>query len=87
MIQKPTVQELLEHAENRYSLVIATSRRARQIAKGDSPKIESNDKSPVTIAANEIAQGKVKVYKYGADQTCAISGVTFELIKNQQKKN
>ena len=26
--------------------------------------------------------GKIKVYKYGADQTCAISGVTFELIKD-----
>ena len=35
MIVKPTVNELLEHAENRYALVIATSRRARQIANGD----------------------------------------------------
>ena len=33
MIVKPSVTELLEHAENRYALVIATSKRARQIAK------------------------------------------------------
>ena len=62
MIEKPTVKELLEHAENRYSLVIATAKRARQIAKGDEAKVESNEKSPVTLAANEIAERKVKIY-------------------------
>ena len=59
MIVKPTVKELLNHAENRYALVIAVSRRAREIAK---EKEESGDKdqtSPVTIAANELVEGKV----------------------------
>ena len=54
MIVKPTVKELLEHTENRYSLVIATSKRARQIAKGEEKKTSVDEKSPVTIAANEI---------------------------------
>ena len=35
MMVKPTVKDLLNHAENRFALVIATSRRARQIANGD----------------------------------------------------
>lgn len=61
MIVKPTVKELLEHAENRYALVIATSRRARQIAKGDTALADVEEKSPVTIAANEIAEGKVRI--------------------------
>ena len=61
MIVKPTVNELLEHAENRYALVIATSKRAREIAKGDEPLREVIDKSPVTIAANEIVKGKVYI--------------------------
>jgi len=59
MIVEPTVNELLKHAENRYALVIATSRRARKIAKGEEPLIETKDKSPVTIAAEEIAEDKV----------------------------
>ena len=63
MIVKPTVVELLEKTKNRYELVIATSKRARQIANGD-PKLTSvNEVSPVTIAANEIAEGKVKVVR------------------------
>lgn len=61
MIVKPTVNELLEHAENRYALVIAASKRAREIAKGDEPLTKTDDTSPVTIAANEIVEGKVSI--------------------------
>ena len=61
MIVKPTVNELLEHVENRYALVIATSKRAREIAKGDDPLISTQEKSPVTIAANEIVEGRISV--------------------------
>lgn len=61
MIVKPTVNELLEKADNRYELVIATARRARQIAAGAEPKTDVKEESPVTLAANEIAEGKVKI--------------------------
>ena len=60
MIVKPTVSELLEKVgDNRYSLVIMTAKRARQIANGDSAKTKVKEESPVTLAANEIAEGKV----------------------------
>ena len=61
MIVKPTVTELLRKAKNRYELIIATSKRARQIAMGATPLTKVDEKSPVTIAANEIAEGKVTV--------------------------
>ena len=39
MIVKPTVSELLKKVgDNRYSLVIMTAKRARQIANGDQVK-------------------------------------------------
>ena len=57
MMVKPSVSELLKKADNRYELVIATARRARQIAAGADVKEES----PVTLAANEIAEGKVEI--------------------------
>ncbi len=63
MIVKPTVTELLKKAKNRYELVIATSKRARQIANGDEPRTNVKEESPVTIAANEIAEGKVEIVK------------------------
>lgn len=63
MIVKPTVTELLKKAKNRYELVIATSRRARQIAMGDEPLTKVKEESPVTLAANEIAEGKVTIIR------------------------
>lgn len=65
MIVKPTVNELLKHSENRYELIIATSRRARQIADGDKPMTNVKEDSAVTLAANEIAEGKVIIEREG----------------------
>ena len=61
MIVKPSVTELLTKASNRYELVIATARRARQIAAGTEPLTKVKEESPVTLPANEIAEGKVTI--------------------------
>ena len=61
MMTKPTVAELLEKMDNRYTLVIATAKRARQIATGEEPLTENEDVAPVSIAADEIEDGKVEV--------------------------
>ena len=61
MMVKPTVAELLKKAKNRYELVIATSKRARQIAKEERAAGIEDKQSVVTKAANEIAEGKVKI--------------------------
>lgn len=63
MLVKPTVTELLKRAKNRYELVIATSKRARQIASGSEPLIKECEKSPVTEAAEEINAGKITIIR------------------------
>ena len=62
MIVKPTVNELLDHAENRFALVIAASKRAREIANGDKVLTDVKEEAPVTLAANEINEGKIKIF-------------------------
>lgn len=61
MMVKPTVAELLTKINSRYELVIATAKRARQIAQGSEVLTDSDDESPVSLAADEIAEGKVTV--------------------------
>lgn len=61
MMVKPTVKELLTKVSNRFELVSVTAKRARQIAAGDEAMVDIEEKSPVTIAANEIAEGKVSI--------------------------
>ena len=61
MMVKPSVNQLLniEGIDNRYTLVVMASKRARQIAAGAAPKTSVKEESPVTLAVNEIAEGKV----------------------------
>lgn len=48
--------------QSRYSIVIATSKRARQIIDGEKSLIEGDEgKKPLSIAINELYQGKVKI--------------------------
>ena len=82
MMVKPTVKELLEHAENRFALVIATSRRARQIADGDKKLTDVEEESPVTLAANEINEGKVQIYK--ADEEEYDENEDVSLLENSE---
>lgn len=61
MMVKPSVTDLLKIVNNRFELVVATSKRARQIASGSIPLVKSKEESSVTLAATEIAEGKVKI--------------------------
>ena len=47
---------------SRYSIVIAASKRARQIIAGDEPLVEgAAGKKPLSIAVDELNQGKIKI--------------------------
>ncbi|NLO09468.1 MAG: DNA-directed RNA polymerase subunit omega [Clostridiales bacterium] len=46
---------------SRYSIVIATAKRARQLIDGVEPLIESNFPKPLSVAIEELYQGKVKI--------------------------
>ena len=56
----PSVVDLLEKTRDRYSLVILTSKRARQIIEGSNPHISINSNKPLTIAINEVDQNAVE---------------------------
>ena len=46
---------------SRYSIVMATSRRARQIIGGEDALVDSRDKKPLSVAVEELNQGKIKI--------------------------
>lgn len=47
---------------SRYSIVMATAKRARQIIDGDEPLIENEEeKKPLSIAVDEVFKGEVKI--------------------------
>jgi DNA-directed RNA polymerase subunit omega len=58
MIYSP-LDELLKHADNRYTLVIIAAKRARQIIEEGHANDDRSSKA-VTIAFEEIINGKTK---------------------------
>lgn len=47
---------------SRYSIVMATAKRARQIIGGDEPLVEDAEgKKPLTIAVEELEKGKIHI--------------------------
>lgn len=53
----PSIVELLGKVDNRYSLVIITSKRARQLIEGDKPLIQVDSIKPLTVAIEEVNTG------------------------------
>ena len=46
---------------SRYSIVMATAKRARQIIGGAEPLVDGRGKKPLSIAVDELNQGKIKI--------------------------
>ena len=47
---------------SRYSIVLATAKRARQIIAGDEPLVKAEQgKKPLSIAVEELYESKVKI--------------------------
>ena len=56
----PSVVDLLDKIHDRYSLVMLTSKRARQIIDGSVPQVNVDSKKPLTIAISEVDQNAVE---------------------------
>jgi DNA-directed RNA polymerase subunit omega len=55
-----TVEDCLEHVDNRFELVIVGSKRARQLAVGGKdPMVPRENDKPTVLALREISQGLI----------------------------
>ena len=53
-----TVEDCLKKVSNRFSLVLLSSARTKQLYKGSKPRVQSDNKE-IVVALREIAAGKV----------------------------
>ncbi len=56
-IVNPTIVELSEKVDSRYTLVVEASKRARQLVDGAQPLVDPKDMKPLRIAIDEINRG------------------------------
>ena len=46
---------------SRYSIVLATSKRARQLISGEEALVEKKGKKPLSVAVEELNSGAIKI--------------------------
>ena len=46
---------------SRYSIVMETSKRARQLIAGEEPLVDTKQTKPLSIAIEELEKGKIKI--------------------------
>lgn len=55
-----TVEDCLDHVDNRFELILLASKRARQLARQNiDPTVEWDDDKPTVVALREIAEGHI----------------------------
>ena len=58
-MMNPTMTDLMKKVDSTYTLCNLAGKRARQLVDGALPLTASNSKKPVSIAADEINDGKI----------------------------
>ena len=54
-----TVEDCLDHVDNRFELVLVASRRARQLSMGADPLVPLDNDKPTVLALREIAENLI----------------------------
>ena len=58
-MERITVEDCLEHIDNRFELVLTATKRARQISHGAEPLVPVENDKPTVIALREIAESLI----------------------------
>jgi DNA-directed RNA polymerase subunit omega len=78
-----TIEDCLQHVENRFKLVLVASKRARQLARnGALARVAPDNDKPTVLALREIAAGYVN---FGDEQPPAI--IEEEPVKQSSGEN
>lgn len=54
-----TVEDCLDHVENRFELVLIAARRARDLALGKEALVPWENDKPTVVALRELAEGRL----------------------------
>ncbi|MCB1759396.1 MAG: DNA-directed RNA polymerase subunit omega [Gammaproteobacteria bacterium] len=74
-----TVEDCLEHVNNRFDLVLLAAKRARQLVNGVDPLLPWENDKPTVVALREIADGLVDNETVSARPEPEIEMITDEV--------
>ncbi len=91
------VEELVDRVGNRYALVVAVAKRARQLKDGAKPFVKLQTNNPTTIALHELAAGYVQLaeateeeserVKKPAEEVAELLGTTLDEMEEEEAED
>lgn len=82
-----TVEDCLEHVDNRFELVMLSTKRARQIATGGhEPKVPVENDKPTVLALREVAEGLITKESLEEEEAFAASEPLFAAFDDSVSK-
>ncbi len=67
LLNKPPLNQLMEHVDSKYGLVIIAAKRARMMINDNPDALATGMTSPVSIALKEVADGNIFWHKKDED--------------------
>ena len=83
-VNKPAIDDLCKKVDCRYTLVVESAKRARELVSGSQPLIDPKDKKPVSIAV-ERDQGHVSVRHTFIHGTKAMQEADYRYLERYMK--
>lgn len=56
---KPSLDELMDKVDSKYTLVVCSAKRGRELMDGEPKQVNVKSNKPVTVALEEMAAGKL----------------------------
>ena len=78
MMIYPPIADLVKKTGSRYTLVIETARRARQLSQGATPLSTADSNKEISVAINEIYEGKVSAVAASSMQPAPVPATGTE---------
>ena len=78
-----TVEDCLEHVENRFKLVLLASKRARQLVRGVEPLVPWENDKPTVVALREIADNLVNEEMMRQSVAAQAEGEGTEFVEDE----
>ena len=69
-MNKPPIDYICQKVDSRYTLVVESAKRARQLIDGALPLIDRKDRKPLSCAMEEIDRGLLVYHRNLEDEEC-----------------
>ncbi len=67
-VNTPAIDELCQKVDCRYTLVVESAKRARDLVGGAQPLIDAKEMKPVSVAVDEINRGLLTYHRNLEDE-------------------